>query len=119
MDYSYSSPFFDETIEFDDSSFIQLKLSQFVWVFKKILCLPFFLLEKFFRTFFLGFGVIKALIGIVLSFGFWREGRDILQRRGVKFVEEICDWFLYPFGVIVFLSKSFVTLFFINRSKDG
>ena len=119
MDCSYSSSFFDEIIEFDDSTFIQLKVSQLIWVFKKILCLPFFLLEKLLRTFFLGLGVLKALIGVVLSLGFWREGRDILQRRGIKFAEEICDWLLYPFGIIVFLSRSFVTLSFKNRRDDG
>jgi|GEM_PF-3158833 len=107
MDYSHSNFLFEENLP--EGRFIQV-----LDLIKKMFFLPFFFLSKVLRTVCYFLGLVTGLAGVIFTFGLKWEKKEALKRKVTMIAEEIADWVLYPFAIVVNISKSFLRIFFKN-----
>ena len=77
----------------------------FAALIEKIGILPFALLHKFYKTFFRVVGLGFALVLLVLSLGSSGGARELFLRRFSALSKDLADWVLFPFAVLLCLSK--------------
>lgn len=116
-DYSCSQTFFEASCEMTEAPYACVdpfkgRVFCFASLVESLAVVPFFLFCKGCKTVFrvMGLGLGAALV--FLSLGGSSGVRGFFFRRAVALAQDLADWVLYPFSLVVFVGKLLFSILF-------